>query len=48
VSQAWYPWGSGYDENAAINNGHLDDGMQMLTKPFTMSDLAGKVTALMN
>jgi PAS domain S-box-containing protein len=38
---------TGFGENAAINNGHLDHGMQVLTKPFTMNALAAKVTALM-
>ena len=34
---------TGYAENAAIGNGHLDAGMEILTKPFAMSTLANKV-----
>ena len=39
---------TGYAENSAINHGHLDHGMQMLTKPFTVNDLSAKVTALLD
>ncbi|HEV2675935.1 MAG TPA: PAS domain-containing protein [Aliidongia sp.] len=34
---------TGYAENAAIGNGHLDAGMQVLTKPFAMAALGNKV-----
>jgi CheY-like chemotaxis protein len=34
---------TGYAENAAIGNGHLDPGMEILAKPFAMSTLANKV-----
>jgi CheY-like chemotaxis protein len=34
---------TGYAENAAIANGHLEPGMQILAKPFAMSTLANKV-----
>jgi hypothetical protein len=34
---------TGYAENAAIGNGHLDHGMEILTKPFAMTTLANKV-----
>jgi PAS domain S-box-containing protein len=34
---------TGYAENAAIGNGHLDPGMAILTKPFAMSTLGNKV-----
>jgi hypothetical protein len=34
---------TGYAENAAIGNGHLDPGMQVLTKPFQMTALALRV-----
>ena len=34
---------TGYAENAAVGNGHLDAGMEILAKPFAMSTLAGKV-----
>lgn len=37
---------TGYAENAAVGNGHLDAGMQVITKPFVMTDLANKVTEL--
>ena len=38
---------TGYAENAAINNGHLDPAMQMLTKPFTLDELQAKITHLL-
>jgi len=34
---------TGYAENAAIGNGHLDAGMEILAKPFAMSTLGNKV-----
>ena len=37
---------TGYAENAAIGNGLLDAGMQVITKPFVMSDLGSKVKEL--
>lgn len=37
---------TGYAENAAVGNGHLDPGMEVLTKPFVMSDLANKITEM--
>ncbi len=37
---------TGYAENAAVGNGHLDPGMAVLTKPFAMDELAAKVRAL--
>jgi len=38
---------TGYAENAAVGNGHLEPGMELLTKPFTMHGLAAKVGAIM-
>jgi PAS domain S-box-containing protein len=37
---------TGYAENAAVGNGHLDAGMELLTKPFTLDDLARRVRDL--
>jgi PAS domain S-box-containing protein len=37
---------TGYAENAVIGNGHLDRGMQVITKPFVMAELANKITEL--
>jgi PAS domain S-box-containing protein len=37
---------TGYAENAAIGNGQLEPGMQILTKPFAMADLASRVEEL--
>ena len=37
---------TGYAENAAVGAGHLDPGMQVLTKPFAMDALAAKVREL--
>ena len=34
---------TGYVENAAVGNGHMELGMELLTKPFAMADLASKV-----
>jgi hypothetical protein len=34
---------TGYAENAAIGNGHMEHGMAILTKPFAMDVLAAKV-----
>ena len=34
---------TGYAENAIIGNGHLDPGMWVLTKPFTMEALANRI-----
>ena len=34
---------TGYAENAAVGNGHMDPGMAILTKPFAMDTLAAKV-----
>ena len=38
---------TGYAENAAIGNGHLDPGMAILTKPFAMSTLGNKVRGML-
>ncbi|HEY4067333.1 MAG TPA: ATP-binding protein [Burkholderiaceae bacterium] len=37
---------TGYAENAAVGNGHLEHGMQILTKPFEIAVLAKKVRAM--
>lgn len=34
---------TGYAENAVIGNGHLEPGMQVITKPFAMTALAARV-----
>ena len=34
---------TGYAENAVIGNGHLEPGMHLLTKPFAMDALAGRI-----
>ena len=34
---------TGYAENAVVGNGHLDAGMQVITKPFAMALLANRV-----
>jgi len=35
---------TGFAENAAVGNGHLEAGMEVITKPFVMTDLANKIT----
>ncbi|WP_210526664.1 PAS domain-containing hybrid sensor histidine kinase/response regulator [Rubellimicrobium arenae] len=37
---------TGFAENAAIGNGHLEPGMEVITKPFAMTDLATKISAM--
>jgi CheY-like chemotaxis protein len=37
---------TGYAENAAIGNGHLERGMEVLTKPFVMEALASRIKIL--
>ena len=34
---------TGYAENASFGNGHLDPGMQMITKPFAVETFAAKI-----
>ncbi|MBV8800777.1 MAG: PAS domain S-box protein [Alphaproteobacteria bacterium] len=38
---------TGFAENAAVGNGHLDPGMAILTKPFPMTTLANKVREML-
>ena len=35
---------TGFAENAAVRNGHLDPGIEVITKPFVMSELANRIT----
>jgi hypothetical protein len=37
---------TGYAENAVISHGHLDPGMHLLTKPFTIDMLATRIRDL--
>ena len=39
---------TGFAENAAVGNGHLPAGMALITKPFLMSDLANKVSEIID
>jgi len=38
---------TGFAENAAVGNGHLEPGMELLTKPFTLEALSSKVAAML-
>jgi two-component SAPR family response regulator len=38
---------TGYAENAVVGNGHLDPGMQVLTKPFAMDVLARRIRSIL-
>lgn len=39
---------TGYAENAVLNHGHIERGMEVLTKPFAMDELARRVTGLLH
>jgi PAS domain S-box-containing protein len=39
---------SGYTENAIVHHGRLDDGVQLLSKPYRLAELATKVRAVLN
>ena len=39
---------TGYAENAVLSHGHLDPGMHVLTKPFTMEALAARISDLIS
>jgi PAS domain S-box-containing protein len=39
---------TGYAENAAVGNGHLDAGMEIVTKPFVMATLGAKIRDLID
>lgn len=38
---------TGYAENAAVGNGLLEPGMEVITKPFVMAELANKITEML-
>ena len=37
---------TGYAENAAVGDGHLEAGMHVLTKPFAMETLARRIRSI--
>ncbi len=37
---------TGFAENAAVGNGHLEPGMEVVTKPFVMAEFANKITEM--
>ena len=37
---------TGYAENAVVSHGHLDPGMQIITKPFAIDDLRSKINEM--
>lgn len=37
---------TGYAENAAVSNGHLDPGMHVMSKPFPMEKLANRIRTI--
>jgi CheY-like chemotaxis protein len=39
---------TGYAENAVVGNGHLDTGMEIITKPFNTAALANKIRNLID
>jgi PAS domain S-box-containing protein len=38
---------TGYAENAVLNHGHIQHGMEVLTKPFAVADLTGRVDRML-
>ena len=38
---------TGYAENAVLNHGHIEPGMEVLTKPFAVDDLRRRVATLL-
>jgi hypothetical protein len=39
---------TGYTRNAIVHNGVLDAGTHLISKPYTINDLAEKVRALLD
>ena len=39
---------TGYAENAAVGNGLLGAGMEVITKPFVMTALANKISDMLD
>ncbi len=39
---------SGYARNAIVHHGRLDPGVELIMKPFTYADLAGKVRRILD
>jgi CheY-like chemotaxis protein len=39
---------TGYAENAVVGNGHLDPGMQIVTKPFAIEELSEKIRQMID
>ncbi|RYD48409.1 MAG: response regulator, partial [Verrucomicrobiaceae bacterium] len=38
---------TGYADNAAVGNGHLEPGMAVLTKPFEIAALSSRIKAML-
>jgi hypothetical protein len=39
---------TGYAENAAVGNGHLNPGMEIIAKPFVMTNLGAKIREMID
>ena len=39
---------TGYAENAVLSHGHLEPGMQVVTKPFAVEDLARRIRGILS
>ena len=39
---------TGYAENAVLSHGHIDSGMHVMTKPFSMEGLATRIRSMLD
>jgi hypothetical protein len=39
---------SGYTDNAIVHGGHLDEGVELISKPYTRDELARKLRRMLS